>query len=76
MEINLLKIWNTYGQADQQATENEEGKIVGTVYTSFIDITDNQFFLPYKHSNENVINNDLNTEFNKTKKSNWKKWQK
>jgi penicillin V acylase-like amidase (Ntn superfamily) len=67
-EINLLKVGNTFGQAVQLPRENEEGRVGGTVYTSFIDITDNKFFLSYKLSNENVIKLDLNTEFNKTKR--------
>lgn len=66
--INLLKVGNTFGQAAQPPRENEEGRMGGTLYTSFIDITDNKFFLSYKLSNENVIKLDLNNEFNKTKK--------
>lgn len=65
-EINLLKVGNTFGQAAQIPRENEKGRIGGTVYTSFIDITDNKFFLSYKLSNENVIKLDLNIEFSKT----------
>lgn len=67
-EINLLKVGNTFGQAVQPPSENEEGRVGGTVYTSFIDITDNKFFLSYKLSNENVIKLDLNDEFNKPKR--------
>jgi choloylglycine hydrolase len=66
-DINLLKVGNTFGQAVQPPRKNEEGRVGGTVYTAFIDITDNKFFLSYKLSNENVIKLDLNTEFNKTK---------
>jgi len=67
-EINLLKVGNTFGQAAQPPRKNEEGRVGGTVYTSFIDITDNKFFLSYKLSNENVIKLDLNIEFNKNKR--------
>ncbi|MDO5986702.1 carcinine hydrolase/isopenicillin-N N-acyltransferase family protein [Flavivirga amylovorans] len=66
-EINLLKVGNTFGQAGQPARELENGRVGGTVYTSFIDITDNKFFLSYKLSNKNVIQLDLNTEFEKSK---------
>lgn len=66
-EINLLKIGNTFGQAVQPARELENGRSGGTVYTSFIDITDNKFFLSYKLSNKNVIQLDLNKEFAKSK---------
>lgn len=67
-EINLLKVGNTFGQAVQTPRESEEGRVGGTVYTSFIDITDNKFFLSYKLSNEKVIKLDLNIEFDKTKR--------
>jgi choloylglycine hydrolase len=67
-EINLLKVGNTFGQAVQPPKESEEGRVGGTVYTSFIDITDNKFFLSYKLSNENVIKLDLNIEFDKIKR--------
>ena len=62
-EIDLLKVGNTFGQAVQPARANEEGRMGGTVYTTFIDITENKFFLSYKLSNENVIKLDLNQEF-------------
>lgn len=67
-KINLLKVGNTFGMAAQIPRENEKGRIGGTVYTSFINITDNTFFLSYKLSNENVIKLDLNAEFTKTKR--------
>jgi len=67
-EINLLKIGNTFGQVGQPAKELEKGQVGGTVYTSFIDITDNKFFLSYKLSNKNVIKLDLNSEFGKRKR--------
>ena len=67
-ELNLLKIGNTFGQAAQMPRESDEGRVGGTVYTSFINITDNKFFLSYKLSNENVIKLDLNEEFSKTKR--------
>jgi choloylglycine hydrolase len=71
-EINLLKIGNTFGLASQPPRENENGRIGGTVYTSFISITDNQLFLSYKLSNENVIQLDLNSEFRQTKQRKFK----
>lgn len=67
-EINLLKVGNTFGQAGQMPSELGKGRVGGTVYTSFIDIMDNKFFLSYKLSNENVIKLDLNIEFSNTKK--------
>jgi choloylglycine hydrolase len=67
-EITLLKVGNSVGQAVQPPREDEQGRIGGTVYTSFIDITDNIFVLSYKLSNENVVKLDLNTEFAKSQK--------
>lgn len=67
-DIDLLKIGNTFGLASQPAKEAEDGRIGGTVYTSFIDITDNKFVLVYRLSNESVIKLDLEEEFSKSKK--------
>jgi penicillin V acylase-like amidase (Ntn superfamily) len=67
-EITLLKVGNTFGQAVQLPMKNEAGRVGGTVYTSFIDITDNKFFLSYQLSNENMIKLDLNAEFSKMKR--------
>ncbi len=67
-EINLLKVGNTFGQAVQLPSRDENGRVSGTVYTTFIDITDNKLYLSYKLSNKNVIKLDLNNEFNKTKR--------
>lgn len=62
-EITLLKVGNTFGQAGQIPQKTENGRMGGTLYTSFINITDNKFFLSYKLSNKNVIKLDLNKEF-------------
>ena len=67
-EITLLKIGNTFGQAVQPARKHENNRFSGTVYTSFINITDNKFFLSYKLSNKNVIKLDLTEEFAKSKR--------
>ena len=61
-EINLLRVGNTFGQASQLPTEAANGRVGGTVYTSFIDITDNKFYLTYKLSNDNVLKLDLDVE--------------
>lgn len=66
-EINLLRVGNSFGQAGQPPKVDESGRIGGTIYTSFIDLTDMQFFLSYKLSNTNVIKLDLNKEFAKKK---------
>ncbi len=67
-EITLLKVGNTFGQAVQPPAKTRDGKIVGTVYATFINITDNEFVLSYKLSNENVIKLDLTKEFAKSKR--------
>lgn len=66
-DITLLKVGNTFGQAGQITQKTENGRMGGTLYTSFIDIIDNKFFLSYKLSNKNVIKLDLNNEFAKEK---------
>jgi len=67
-EINLNKIGNTFGQAVQPARKDENNRLGGTVYASFIDITDNKFILSYRLSNEDVIKLDLAVEFAKSKR--------
>ena len=67
-ERDLLKLGNTFGQAVKPGKANQEGRIGGTVYTSFIDIKDNKFYLSYKLSNQNVIQLDLNQEFARLKR--------
>ncbi|PTX61397.1 choloylglycine hydrolase [Kordia periserrulae] len=67
-EINLLKVGNTFGQAVQPPKKTSEGKMAGTVYATFINITDNEFVLSYKLSNEKIVKLDLTAEFKKSKK--------
>jgi len=55
-------------QAVQPARKHENNRFGGTVYTSFINITDNKFFLSYKLSNKNVIKLDLTEDFAKSKR--------
>lgn len=64
-EITLMKVGNTFAQVGQVASKIENDRLCGTVYTSFIDVTEGKFFLSYKLSNENVIKLDLNEEFAK-----------
>ncbi|WP_420573763.1 carcinine hydrolase/isopenicillin-N N-acyltransferase family protein [Kordia sp.] len=67
-EINLRKVGNTLGRAAQLPVKTTDGKTGGTLYTTFIDITDNKFALSYKLSNTNVFLLDLNEEFAKSKR--------
>jgi penicillin V acylase-like amidase (Ntn superfamily) len=66
-DISLLDIGNTFGLAVQAPTKKDDGRVGGTVYTSFINITENKFVLSYKLSNEDIVKLDLNTEFQKSK---------
>ncbi|WP_298427717.1 carcinine hydrolase/isopenicillin-N N-acyltransferase family protein [uncultured Kordia sp.] len=67
-EITLLKVGNTVGQAVQVPYTTKEGRAVGTLYTSFINITDNEFVLCHKLNNANLVKLDLTKEFAKKKR--------
>lgn len=66
-EINLLKVGNAIGQAVQPPKPDKNNHIGGTVYTSFINLTEMEFVLSYKLSNKSVVKLDLNEEFLKDK---------
>lgn len=66
-ETNLLKVGNNIGQAVQPPKANENNRIGGTVYTSFINLTNMEFVLSYKLSNKNIVKLNLCEEFNKNK---------
>ncbi|MBI9054396.1 MAG: hypothetical protein JEY96_11300 [Bacteroidales bacterium] len=66
--LDLLKIGNALGQSAQTPKQNENGKIGGTLYSTFINITDMEFFLVYKLDNTKVTKLDLKAEFDKQKK--------
>lgn len=66
-EITLLRVGNTVGQAVQPPKKDESGRVGGTLYTSFINLTDFEFVLSYKLRNQNIIKLDLKTEFARTK---------
>lgn len=66
--INLFRVGNTFGQAGQAPRADESGRIGGTVYTTFMNLTDMEFVLSYKLSNENVVMFNLKEKFSKTKR--------
>lgn len=66
--IDLLTIGNTVARAVQVPRQNPEGKTGGTLYTSFINITDMEFVLVFKIDNTKITRLDLKSEFEKTKK--------
>ncbi len=67
-EINLLRVANTFGQAGQPPRADERGRMGGTVYSSFINLTDMEFFLSYRLSNQDIVKLDLKAEFSGAKK--------
>jgi hypothetical protein len=48
--------------------KNESGRVGGTLYTSFINITDMEFVLVYKLDNHKLTRLDLLDEFAKKRK--------
>ena len=66
-EVNFLRIGNAIAQAVQSPKADENGRIGGTVYTSFINISDMEFILSFKLSNENLVKLDVKKEFEKNK---------
>jgi choloylglycine hydrolase len=67
-EISLLRVGNTVGQSVQPPKSDETGRIGGTLYTSFINLTDFEFVLSFKISNKDVIKLDLNQIFSENKR--------
>jgi choloylglycine hydrolase len=61
--INLRDVGNTLGQAVQIPKTNSGGKIGGTLYSTFINITDMEFVLVYKLDNSKTTKLDLMKEF-------------
>lgn len=67
-EASLLKVGNVLGQAVQLPQANESNQVGGTLYSSFIDITDMQFALVYKLDNAKITKLDLRKEFETKRK--------
>lgn len=66
--VDLLKVGNTFGQAVQPPSTSPDGRLGGTVYTSFIDIKDGIFVLSYQLSNKKMVKLDLKKAFTEGKK--------
>lgn len=64
----LREIGNVIARAVQPAALNNKGKEGGTLYSTFIDITDMKFALIYKYDNSNITKLDLKKEFVSGKK--------
>jgi choloylglycine hydrolase len=67
--ITLNKFGNVINRAVQMPQTDEQGKISGTLYSSFINITDMEFVLVYKLDNTKVTKLDLKYEFQNAAKS-------
>ncbi|UZR99176.1 carcinine hydrolase/isopenicillin-N N-acyltransferase family protein [Chondrinema litorale] len=66
--LSFLEISNTLGNAVQVPIPDENGRKGGTLYSTFIDVTEMEFVLIYKIDNSKVTKLDLNKEFAAGKK--------
>lgn len=73
-EVDLRAVGNAIGGAVQVPREDESGRVGGTLYSSFMDITEMEFVLVPRLDNTQVIRLDLRMEFAKGKKRKIK-WQ-
>lgn len=67
-EVSLLQVGNLLGGAAQPPRSNNENRTGGTLYSSFINISDMEFFLVYKLDNSKMTKLDLAQEFEQKKK--------
>ncbi len=66
--VDLKMVGNAGAKAVQTPRKTAEGREGGTLYSSFIDITDMKFVLVYKLDNSKMTQLDLKAEFEKRKK--------
>jgi penicillin V acylase-like amidase (Ntn superfamily) len=66
--LTMKTIGNAIGGAVQLPNKSIEGKESGTLYTSFINITDMELIIIPKLDNSKIMKFNLNEEFKKTKK--------
>lgn len=66
--IDLKTVGNVIGKAVQLPQTNKQGKTGGTLYTTFIDLTEMKFLLIYKLDNSKIYKLDIITELQKGKK--------
>lgn len=67
-EATLIQVGNILGGAAQSPGENEAGRVGGTLYSTFINISDMEFVLVYKLDNAKNTKLDLRKEFDANKK--------
>ena len=63
--MTLTKLRNVVGKAVQLPKTNHEGRQIGTLYSTFLNISDMQFVLVYKLDETKLIKLNLNSEFEK-----------
>ncbi|MBS1594765.1 MAG: penicillin acylase [Bacteroidetes bacterium] len=61
--VGLKQVGNIAARAVQVPAKDAKGKDVGTLYSTFIDISDMKFKLVYKLDNRNITSLDLKQEF-------------
>lgn len=66
--LDLKKIGNAIAGAVQIPQKDEKGNLGGTLYTSFINVSDMEFTLVYQLDNSRITKFDLKKEFEKTHK--------
>jgi len=67
-EASLKSIGNTLGGAVQVPFADESGRVGGTLYTTFINISDMELVLVYKLDNSKVMRFSLSEEFENGKR--------
>lgn len=65
--LNMKVVGNAIGGAVQMPSKDAQGKEGGTLYTSFINISDMELIIIYKLDNSKMIKLKLNEEFEKHK---------
>lgn len=65
--ISFLKVANTVGSAVQTPTVDKKGRTGGTLYSTFINISDMELILVYKLDNGKISKLNLQSEFKKAK---------
>lgn len=65
---SLKKVGTAAARAVQTPFADKDGRTGGTLYSTFIDITDMKFILVHKLDNNKITQLDLKSEFDKSKK--------
>jgi penicillin V acylase-like amidase (Ntn superfamily) len=66
--LDLKMVGNAIAGAVQIPQKDEKGNLGGTLYTSFINVSDMEFTLVYQLDNSRITKLDLRKEFEKTQK--------